>query len=97
MLFRRPVTLRRFSSHLTPTEAQKFEVGNHSKRLLWLPYRFAHLLNQVGRSVSQEFRGFVDVRHSIGFETHEAGTRRIGGYRIISQNNTAQLRCPPCT
>jgi len=81
---------QRARSSSSAGRVQESELRNHPKRHLRLPRKFAHLLNEVGRGVSQEFRSFVDVSHSIGFETHEPGTHCIGGYRIVCKDNTAK-------
>ena len=71
--------------------AKKFELRHNREWHMNGLQRFASLFNLIRRRVPDELRGFVDVTHSIGFETHEPGTRRICGYRIVGENNTAQL------
>lgn len=70
---------------------KKFELRHNREWHMNRLQRFASLFNLIRRQVPDELPGFVDVTHSIGFETHEPGTRRICGYRIVGENNTAHL------
>src|SRR5271166_1805039 len=51
---------------------------------------FSNQVDECRRSVAKESRALPNMHDSVGFESHQPGTGRVGGHRIISEHDLSQ-------